>query len=39
MKVWWQLQRLTWQHGCEDPHACGEKHHRKACKATCERHS
>lgn len=19
----WQLQRLTWRHGCTDPHACG----------------
>lgn len=35
MKIWWQLQRLTWQHGCEDPHICGAKHHRKACKASC----
>jgi len=39
MKVWWQLQRLTWRHGCEDPHACGEKHHRKGCKATCRQHA
>lgn len=39
MKVWWQLQRLTWQHGCEDPHACGAKHHRKGCKASCKQHA
>ncbi|XKK63931.1 integrase [Streptomyces sp. ARC32] len=39
MKIWWQLQRLTWQHGCEDPHACGAKHHRKACKAGCAAHA
>lgn len=39
MKVWWQLQRLTWRHGCEDPHACGAKHHRKGCKATCKQHA
>lgn len=39
MKVWWQLQRLTWRHGCEDAHACGEKHHRKACKAGCKQHA
>ncbi|MEU3033496.1 tyrosine-type recombinase/integrase [Streptomyces griseoaurantiacus] len=38
-KIWWQLQRLTWQHGCEDPHACGAAHHRKACKAGCTRHA
>lgn len=39
MKIWWQLQRLTWQHGCEDAHACSAKHHRKGCKATCKQHS
>lgn len=39
MKVWWQLQRLTWRHGCEDPHACGKKHHRTGCKATCKQHA
>lgn len=22
-RVWTQLQRLKWRHGCEDPHACG----------------
>jgi len=22
----WQLQRLTWRHGCKDPHACGSEH-------------
>ncbi|WP_411088349.1 tyrosine-type recombinase/integrase [Streptomyces sp. 061-3] len=39
MKIWWQLQRLTWEHGCEDPHACGATHHRKGCKASCKRHT
>lgn len=39
MKVWWQLQRLTWRHGCDDAHACGEKHHRKGCKPTCKQHA
>lgn len=24
----WQLQRLTWRHGCQDPHACGGRLHR-----------
>lgn len=38
MRIWWQLQRLTWRHGCENPHACGEAHHRKGCKATCRQH-
>lgn len=38
MKIWWQLQRLKWRHGCEDPHACGKKHHRKACRKGCTAH-
>ena len=38
MQIWWQLQRLQWQHGCEDPHACGAKHHRKACRKNCTAH-
>ena len=34
-----QLQRRTWEHGCMDPHACGEKYHKaKPCKETCTRH-
>lgn len=24
----WQLQRLTWRHGCAEAHACGERLHR-----------
>lgn len=23
VSIEWQLQRLGWQHGCDDPHACG----------------
>ncbi|AZK94845.1 MULTISPECIES: tyrosine-type recombinase/integrase [Streptomyces] len=35
----WQLQRLTWRHGCTDPHACGERRHRfDACPSSCARH-
>lgn len=37
-RVWWQLQRLTWRHGCADPHACGTKLHRKACPKGCTAH-
>jgi integrase len=22
LRVWWQLQRLTWKHGCQDPAGC-----------------
>jgi integrase len=35
----WQLQRLTWRHGCDDPHACGARLHRfEPCPAECARH-
>ncbi|MGW4915319.1 tyrosine-type recombinase/integrase [Streptomyces albidoflavus] len=35
----WQLQRLTWRHGCADAHACGEgKHRLSACPANCAAH-
>src|SRR5690606_22922201 len=33
------LQRGTWQHGCNDPHACGMKYHKtKPCKENCTVH-
>lgn len=39
LRVWHQLQRLTWEHGCEDPHACGEKFHKvKPCPKECNAH-
>ncbi|MCY1652861.1 tyrosine-type recombinase/integrase [Streptomyces sp. JAC25] len=35
----WQLQRLTWRHGCDDPHACGERLHRfELCPRDCTAH-
>lgn len=35
----WQLQRLTWRHGCTDPHLCGERLHRfDPCPPHCTRH-
>ncbi|MFD7978822.1 tyrosine-type recombinase/integrase [Streptomyces sp. NPDC059071] len=35
----WQLQRLTWRHGCADPHACGERLHRfEPCPPACTTH-
>lgn len=35
-----QLQRQKWLHGCDDPHACGEKWHKTApCKKPCKRHT
>lgn len=34
-----QLQRQSWRHGCSDPHACGERYHkRKPCPDGCKRH-
>ncbi|WP_443048245.1 tyrosine-type recombinase/integrase [Streptomyces sp. H39-C1] len=39
MKTLWQLQRLTWRHGCSDPHACGARLHRfEPCPADCTTH-
>jgi integrase len=35
MRVWAQLQRLSWEHGCDDPHACGSAHHRAPCPVPC----
>lgn len=35
----WQLQRLTWRHGCDDPHACGTRLHRfEPCPPACTMH-
>lgn len=36
----WQLQRLTWRHGCADPHACGKRLHRfQPCPKDCAQHA
>lgn len=35
MRIWHQLQRLAWEHGCGDPHACGARHHRLPCPKKC----
>lgn len=35
----WQLQRLTWRHGCKDAQICGERLHRfEPCPADCRTH-
>jgi integrase len=40
MRVWAQLQRLTWEHGCDNPHRCGSKYHKtRPCPAKCSRHT
>jgi len=38
VRVWWQLQRTTWRHGCDDPHRCGERLHKAPCPKGCQRH-
>jgi hypothetical protein len=33
LRITRQLQRQTWEHGCNDPHACGSKYHKtKSCR-------
>ncbi len=39
VKVWWQLQRNLWRHGCDDPHACGKRLHGPRCSKECTRHA
>lgn len=35
----WQLQRLTWRHGCDAPRACGARLHRfEPCPPDCTTH-
>lgn len=37
--IQWQLQRLKWRHGCDDPHGCGARLHRfEPCPKDCRRH-
>jgi integrase len=35
LRVWFQLQRLSWRHGCADPMACTEGRHRRPCPKRC----
>jgi integrase len=35
MHIWWQLQRLPWHHGCDDPAACCEQWHKRPCPKRC----
>ena len=35
MRVWYQLQRLTWRHGCTDVTACTRDRHRIPCPPKC----
>lgn len=35
VRVWWQLSRLKWHHGCDDVKACTAGKHRLACPKRC----
>jgi integrase len=35
LDIRFQLQRLLWQHGCDDIVACTENRHRRACPRRC----
>jgi integrase len=35
LRVWFQLQRLLWRHGCADVAACTEAKHRRPCPRRC----
>ena len=35
LRVWFQLQRLPWQHGCSDAGECCAARHRRPCPKRC----
>ncbi|WP_329518644.1 tyrosine-type recombinase/integrase [Spirillospora sp. NBC_01491] len=35
IKVWWQISRQKWLHGCDDVAACTEGKHRRPCPKKC----
>ena len=37
--IWYQLQRLPWRHGCDDPSACTKDRHRWPCPKDCPKAS
>jgi integrase len=37
LRVWYQLQRLPWQHGCADAVKCCAGRHRRPCPARCQK--
>ncbi|GAA5036548.1 site-specific integrase [Actinopolymorpha pittospori] len=40
VKVFWQLQRTAWRHGCDDPHVCGARLHKtRPCPPDCTEHA
>ncbi|WP_218004765.1 tyrosine-type recombinase/integrase [Microtetraspora niveoalba] len=38
VKIWWQIQRTKWQHGCGDPQVCTRDKHRAPCPKDCAKH-
>jgi integrase len=39
MRVWWQIKRTRYRHGCPDPHACGRERHLTTCPPGCVAHA
>ncbi|HEV3381075.1 MAG TPA: tyrosine-type recombinase/integrase [Trebonia sp.] len=39
LRAWFQLQRLTWEHGCTAIEQCTEGKHRHPCPKDCQRHA
>lgn len=35
VQIMWELVRVPWQHGCDDPHACGAERHQYPCPDDC----
>jgi integrase len=39
VRVWWQIGRANWRHGCDDPHGCVERFHGEKCSKDCRKHA
>lgn len=35
IRVFWQIKRLRYRHGCKDPHTCAARLHRYPCPKDC----
>ena len=35
MRIWWQMQRLPWRHGCADAAKCAARGHLRPCPRNC----
>ncbi len=38
VKIWWQIQRTMWHHGCGDPQVCTQDKHRAPRPKDCAKH-